>query len=245
MRAGIIVVAVACATAMSGFAVKPDDLSRYGGMARLSGKGHVALIDCRKSGEEIDFATGTKYVSNLFGISISYHRGRAFSLANASAQLQETGGNVAVFVADDPALPMSLSAPEARWAMLNASRASADAPEAKTLCRRLSLLFIRQCCRVLGSDESFSTDTCFHSVFGVNDLDAITSYDLPMGPEMSIPETMTLRGIEKIEYGTYEEACMTGVAPPPTNDVQKAIWEKVHAIPKNPIKIEFDPKKGR
>jgi len=234
-----------CVAAMSGFAGKPDDLSRYGGMARLSGKGHVALVDCRKSGGELDFAAGTKQVSNLFGINISYHRGRAFSLANASAQLHETGGNVAVFVADDPALPMSLSAPEAKWAMLNASLASVDAPDAKTLHRRLSLLFIRQCCRVLGSDESFSTDTCFHSVFGVNDLDAITSYDLPMGPEMAIPETMTLRGIEKIEYGTYEEACMAGVALPPTNAVQKAIWDKVHSIPKNPMKIEYDPKKGR
>jgi len=27
--------------------------------------------------------------------------------------------------------------------------------------------------------------------------------------------------------------------PAPTNDVQKAIWEKVHAIPDKPITIEY------
>ena len=43
----------------------------------------------------------------------------------------------------------------------------------------------------------------------------------------------------------YELACEQGWAPAPTNDIQKAIWDRVHAAPKNPMKIEFDPKKGR
>ena len=52
-------------------------------------------------------------------------------------------------------------------------------------------------------------------------------------------------GVTPARKGTYESACQQGWAPPPTNDVQKAIWDKVHAIPKAPMKIEFDPKKGR
>ena len=44
---------------------------------------------------------------------------------------------------------------------------------------------------------------------------------------------------------TYKKACEEGWAPAPTNEFQKAIWEKVHAAPKNPMKIKFDPKKGR
>ena len=44
---------------------------------------------------------------------------------------------------------------------------------------------------------------------------------------------------------TYKEACEEGWAPAPTNEIQKAIWDKVRATPKNPMKIEFDPKKGR
>jgi len=36
-----------------------------------------------------------------------------------------------------------------------------------------------------------------------------------------------------------------GWAPAPTNEYQKIVWDKVHAIPQKPMKIEFDPKKGR
>ena len=40
----------------------------------------------------------------------------------------------------------------------------------------------------------------------------------------------------------YVAAVQQGWAPPPTNDIQKAIWDKAHEIPTKPIKIEFDPK---
>ena len=43
---------------------------------------------------------------------------------------------------------------------------------------------------------------------------------------------------------TYKKACQEGWVSAPTNDIQKAIWDKVHAAPKNPMKIEFDSKKG-
>ena len=125
--------------------------------------------------------------------------------------------------------------------MLNVARASANAPGADGLRRRLSLLFIRQCCRALGSDESKGVDTCLHSVFDPADLDAITSFDLPMGVEMAIPDTMTLRGIEKAEWGTYEEACEMGVAPAPTNDVQRALYKRFND-PASRFRRDFRPK---
>ena len=43
----------------------------------------------------------------------------------------------------------------------------------------------------------------------------------------------------------YSAAVQEGWAPTPTDTVQKAIWDKVNATPKTPMKIEFDPKKGR
>ena len=67
-------------------------------------------------------------------------------------------------------------------------------------------------------------------------------------------QPMTLQPFRKFEARfkmkrsrmvSYEIACEQGWAPAPTNEIQKAIWNKVHAAPKNPMKIEFDPKKGR
>jgi len=54
-----------------------------------------------------------------------------------------------------------------------------------------------------------------------------------------------LCGVTPARQGTYESACQQGWAPAPTNDIQKSIWEKVRTPPKTPMKIEFDPKKGR
>ena len=42
-----------------------------------------------------------------------------------------------------------------------------------------------------------------------------------------------------------ESACREGWASAPTNDVQKAIWDKVRAIPDKPLTIEYDPKKDK
>jgi len=52
-------------------------------------------------------------------------------------------------------------------------------------------------------------------------------------------------GVMPARKGTYESACQEGWADEPKDKYQQAIWDKVHAIPKNPMKIEFDPKKGR
>ena len=41
----------------------------------------------------------------------------------------------------------------------------------------------------------------------------------------------------------YRTAVKEGWAPQPTNDVQKAIWDKVHAMPTEPLKIKSETKK--
>ena len=48
----------------------------------------------------------------------------------------------------------------------------------------------------------------------------------------------------RIHRATYREACREGWAPPPTNDLQRAIWEETRKLPEKPIKIEFDPPRG-
>jgi hypothetical protein len=52
-------------------------------------------------------------------------------------------------------------------------------------------------------------------------------------------------GISRARRVPYHIAVQEGWASPPTNDVQKAIWKRVHAIPDKPIKIEFDPKRDK
>ena len=208
---------------------------------KLAGKGCVVFVDCRPEGTSSDFLESVTVVHKTLGIVVTNSVGHTFRLANAEEQLHKSRGSVAVFIVDDPALPMTLTATESRWSLVNVAPLKADKPDKAKFARRLSILAVRQAYRVLGSDEAKGEDTCFHAILSLPDLDAVTSFDLTMGVELAVNEVMGLRGIEVPLYGTYEDACELGLAPKPTNDIQRAIWEKVHAPPKTPLKIKFDP----
>jgi hypothetical protein len=64
---------------------------------------------------------------------------------------------------------------------------------------------------------------------------------------MKVIRFMSHWGIERAERMTYEVACREGFAPAPTNDIQKAIWERIKADkergPTNPLKIPMPKKK--
>lgn len=226
-----------------------DSVEEYGrkngGWQRFSGKGFVAVLDCRGGEPGLEYAEGIAKVKEAFKTDMKVLSGKPFSLANAVGQLESCGGNAAVFIVDDPALPMTLTAYEDKWTLINAAKAAADSPEQKRLCKRLSILFMRQCCRIIGSDASKSPETCQYHVFSLKDLDAIDTYDVGFGTSLCVNESMCRLGLEPVEMITYREACEMGKAAAPTNAIQKAIWEQVYTPPKNPMKIEFDPKKGK
>ncbi len=216
-----------------------------GGDVKIKGKGYVSVIDCRKDRGVHVCQDGIAKIKDLFSIEIREFKGVPFEFTNAKSQLENTRGNAAVFIIDDPNLPISLAAPEEKWTLLNVARMNAIGSDADKLESRTSKLFVRQCCFILGSDKEKSTETCFYPAFSVDDIDKIQSLDVTMSAFMAIGEVLGRLGIEPIEIVSYQDTCEMGIAQPPTNDVQRAIWDKVYAIPKNPMKIEFDPKKGR
>lgn len=82
-------------------------------------------------------------------------------------------------------------------------------------------------------------------VYSTKNLDELKISFLTPHQTAAIYEAMSQIGIQASRPVVYSLACRQGWAPAPTNAIQKAIWDKVHAAPKNPMKIEFDPKKGR
>ena len=78
-----------------------------------------------------------------------------------------------------------------------------------------------------------------------SDLDDITDYRLPMDSLTRCKNYLESCNVTPYKRTIYRKAVEEGWAPAPTNDIQKAVWDDVHAAPKNPMKIEFDPKKGR
>ena len=95
-----------------------------------------------------------------------------------------------------------------------------------------------------------STDTEWdHCLLGpitsLKGLDNIDSEAVSPEPAPKIAKHLTKLGILPFKRVTYRQACQEGWAPPPQNEFQKSIWQKVHSIPDNPITIEYDPKKDK
>ena len=201
-------------------------MARNGGPVKIGGKGRIAVVDCRKAADTNDCLFGVEAVRNLFKPEIVFRAGGAFSVSGAGDAVSRSGDNAAVFVVDDPTLPMTLTAAEEKWAMVNAAKARADKPDAARFRRRMGLLFLRQCCRLMGSDATKTPECCLYPAFSLQDLDAIEGPDVAISVFIAISESMSRLGLEGEEIVSYRDACELGKAPAPTNEAQRAIWEK-------------------
>ena len=160
-----------------------------------------------------------------------------------AAVMKENGVNAAVFLTwnDDCDVPM-LYAPEQNWAVVN-MRLLAEGVDDETFRLRLIKQATRAFAYVCGAGGSMGGE-------GIMDVSSVKALD-HVEAELSIDILARFDGYLKgigvtpWEEVSYKVAVQEGWAPAPTNEMQQAIWDQVHAIPKNPMKIEFDPKKGR
>ena len=128
--------------------------------------------------------------------------------------------------------------PEERVAVINADRYDGDDGRIhKEIWRSIGF--------IAGVGFSKYPADPMQPVFSVAELDKLTGAVLL---PMSLGAMGSFNGrfdVSPSRRVPYIIAARQGWAHMPTNAVQRAIWEKVHAIPKNPMKIEYDPKKGR
>ena len=98
---------------------------------------------------------------------------------------------------------------------------------------------------VAGSPNTEWPQCLLGSICSLSDLDNIQSEAVSPEPASKIQKHLLRLGIKPFKRVTYKQACREGWAPPPANEFQKAIWDEIHKLPSNPIKIEFDPSKGK
>ena len=65
--------------------------------------------------------------------------------------------------------------------------------------------------------------------------DEMYGIDVSRGITYNMPRA----GVTPWKVTTYKRACEEGWAPAPTNEYQQAIWDKVHAVPTEPLKIKY------
>lgn len=207
-------------------------------------KGEIVYVNCQTRADKAWLEESAAYFRDQAKFNIRIADGGKFAFQKPQIQ-----GNVSLFVVNDPALPALLVAPEDRWAVVNVAPLDNGKPAffkarvVKELARGFSAL--------CGAMNSSYPAALTGGVTKPGDLDEFSDARLPVDVIARFAPYLAPFGASPAVYSTYRSACKEGWAPAPTNDYQKAIFEKVQQEksetlkgPKNPRKIEFDPKKG-
>ena len=224
-------------------------IARGGGLVMRPGtpKGRVVVFDCQKELASTNLVLALGNLGKDFDkwdISCEQAADPQGDFAGAKAAAK---AEIAVFVVRDGKTPSLLAAPDDGWVAVNLAKMdrnlrteNARAKFYESRCRKQIMRAVALACGAAGSTYPNN----IMDVARIEDLDLVKEF-VPLDKPDICDRYLKALGFKAKEESVYARAVKEGWAPAPTNDVQKAVWERVHAIPKNPMKIEFDPKKGK
>ena len=221
-------------------------IARVGGLVPRPGtpSGRIAFVNAQKRIPVDEFkATFAKNASKVRGVE-TWAEAESVSVATANALRKLNNAQFAVFIVDDPALPMSLIAVEEGWAIMNIRALGDDKTKDELLRHRAKNEFARVYGILCGGASSQFKSQIMNPISKPSDLNGCTD-ELPVDVTAKIPMYLEGRGVKSEQLIPYRRAVQEGWAAAPTNDVQNAIWEEIRALPAKPIKIEYDPAKGK
>ena len=216
--------------------------ARTGGEIQVpnSQRGNIVFVNAQSDADERLISEVANTFANEHHLKINVEKGD-FSLPNPTLR-----GNATLFIINDANLPTILHAPENKWTMVNLCRLrEGNGSKPQFYSERVKKEVTRGFCLLAGAQTSNYPDSLLTSVTKPSDLDRFLGCRLQVDIQERFVPYLKGFGITPAKFTTYLEACQQGWAPQPTNDVQKAVWEKVHAIPDKPITIEYDPKKDK
>ena len=223
--------------------VSAIQMRRNGGTVRKAGsmKGRIAIVDAQGKVEAAELEKALEPLRKTLRMDIALVKGDAVTLATAPAEFRKAKANMALFIVDDGSVPGTiLVMPENAWGILNIAPLAAGADREKLRSRVLKET-VRAFAYVAGAANSQFSGSIMGPVAGLGDLDAIDSFRLPPDMQARIFGYAERFGVKPYIQTTYLNACREGWAPAPTNEFQKAIWEKIKADkergPTNPITI--------
>ena len=203
-------------------------------------KGVVAIVNCQKSADAAVLSEGVEYLRKETRLDIQLKEG-AFAVEDVRPV-----GDFSLFVIEDNKLPTMLLAPEGKWAALNVAPLKTGRGEKPAFFRaRVLKEMSRTFAGLCGGISSNYPDSLTTGIYNLDQLDRQEDNRLSVDVVARFAPSLANAGVTPAVISTYRAACKQGWAPAPTNDVQKAIWNEMHKLPETPIKIEFDPKKGK
>jgi hypothetical protein len=185
-------------------------------------------------------------LSSIFRSRVLVNKDCKFSICGAEDIRRNAKANVAFFLIEDKNMPISLVSMEGRWTMVNIAPLSEGTTDPEILKKR-TLRELQRTTKALMTSVVVDGDTAQIITKG-SDLDGIKGGIMTPQVIVEMLTGLPAWGITPDRTSTYKRACKQGWAPTPTNEYQKAIWERVKADkergPTNPLKIPM-PKKRK
>ena len=219
-------------------------LERFGGIIEKPGSrsGRFAWVNAQKRVPPAMLEVAVKEQNKHFHLDMAVESGEAPGVAGAAAAREKLGANAAVFIIDDPALPSMLVAPESHWAFLNMDAVAKDAGNDEVLGKRVAREMWRVFGLLLGGGDCSYRNCVMAPVSSMADIDAMRVNMFCPDPFNRVRMHLGAIGVRPPVRTSYRKACMEGWAPPPTNEYQRAVFERVKADkergPTNPIEIK-------
>ena len=201
--------------------------------------GHFVFCNSQQGVPAADIQKVIGLLHHYFHVDIRLASGDAPTVSGVQDALKSFKAKGAIWIVSDAHLPLVLAATENQWAFINVFPVLADSPDEKTRKDRMACLILRTFASIHGVGAAYMMPACvMNPAVGIKGLDALTFKDYsPEAIDKVQKYLLGYLGYKAALRGSYEDACIDGWAPQPTNSVQKAIWDKVHAMPTQPIKI--------
>lgn len=216
-------------------------LKVQGGFIRKPGmqQGRISIISAQKEVEHSKLEAVAELLSKAFKIQVDVKDDAVESPNGSVAALKRDGANACVVVGSCKGWPALVVAPDERWAFVNV-----DALKGGDLPGRTQKEVVRGFAFVCGAASSQRPNSLLDAQMADLDrLDLVSMTEVPGDVNLRIGAYLKTIGVTPWRLYTYKRACIEGWAPTPTNEYQKAIWEQIHALPSEPIKIKPETKK--
>ena len=216
----------------------PELLARTGGYYDIPGsmQGVICLANCKSGADQEWLCEIANYLHSETGLNVTCTNGWVFTWPQP-----QTIGNFTVFIVEDEQAPSLLVASEDKWAMVNIAKLKDSRKQ--FFAMRVKKMSVRAFALLCGGASSNYQGGLSGPVASMNDLDKIMDYRLQVDVQDRLIKYLRAFDITPQITTTYLAACTHGVAPAPTNQYQKAIWDKVHELPTEPLKIKPETKK--
>lgn len=215
-------------------------------MVPNSMKGHILVANMQMKVPASELEKTVKQLIGMTRLDIRFvNVPGEVSPSVANKKVKELGANAVIFITDSDKCDVSLlCAPENGWTIINSSVVTKDAKNEIFAAARLRKELMRGFFAATGAMNSRYPGTIMNYIGKPSDLDKLVE-EIPVDMSMRTIDYLAKMGVTPVQYTTYQRAVQNGWAPAPTNDIQKAIWDKIHAMPTAPIKIKPETKKVR